>query len=423
MMKDKFLHQLHSVTNVKIAKLVFVMTSSTNSVLPWPYTDKCPSVGTLPQTDSSTLPALFRPLKIRSLTLKNRLVVSPMCMYSSQNGFLNDWHLVHLGQFAVGGAALVIQEATAVQPNGRISPYDAGLWMDEQMEMTKRIVQFIHSQNCAAGIQLAHAGRKASMKAPFHQTPGDRSQPAYVTKEEGGWPDDVVAPSPLPFAENYCVPKEMSLEQIEQFKQDFIKSVERSDKCGFDFLEIHAAHGYLLTEFLSPTSNKRKDQYGGTFENRVRLLLELISLVRQTWPLTKPLSVRLSCDEWVGSEGWTMDDTLRLIPQLIELGVDIVDTSSGGNSSSQQLPLPLKPGYQVSFSEAIKKSEYGIKIMTAPVGLIVEAKQANDIVEQKYGDLVLMAREYLRDPHFALKAAKELGVKELAWPPQYQRAK
>ncbi|CAF3771616.1 unnamed protein product [Rotaria sordida] len=332
------------------------MTSSTNSVLPWPYTDKCPSVGTLPQTDSSTLPALFRPLKIRSLTLKNRLAVSPMCMYSSQNGFLNDWHLVHLGQFAVGGAALVIQEATAVQPNGRISPYDAGLWMDEQMEMTKRIVQFIHSQNCAAGIQLAHAGRKASMKAPFHQTPGDRSQPAYVTKEEGGWPDDVVAPR-------------------------------------------------------------------GTFENRVRLLLELISLVRQTWPLTKPLSVRLSCDEWVGSEGWTMDDTLRLIPQLIELGVDIVDTSSGGNSSSQQLPLPLKPGYQVSFSEAIKKSEYGIKIMTAPVGLIVEAKQANDIVEQEYGDLVLMAREYLRDPHFPLKAAKELGVKELAWPPQYQRAK
>ncbi|CAF4195965.1 unnamed protein product [Rotaria sp. Silwood2] len=282
---------------------------------------------------------------------------------------------------------------------------------------------FIHSQNCAAGIQLAHAGRKASTKAPFHQTPGDRSQPAYATKEEGGWPDEVVAPSPLPFAENYCIPKEMSLEQIEQFKQDFIKSVERSDKCGFDVLEIHAAHGYLLTEFLSPTSNKRKDQYGGTFENRVRLLLELTSLVRQAWPLTKPLSVRLSCDEWVGSEGWTMDDTLRLIPQLIELGVDIIDTSSGGNSSSQQLPVPLKPGYQVPFSETIKNSKYGTKIMTAPVGLIVEAKQANEIIEQEYGDLVLMAREYLRDPHFPLKAAKELGVKELTWPPQYQRAK
>ncbi|UJR23439.1 hypothetical protein I4U23_026444 [Adineta vaga] len=423
MIINRLLFQLQSATRVKTIKRLVTMVSSTNTVLPWSYTEKNPSVGTISQTNNNNLPALFRSLQIRSLVLKNRIIVSPMCMYSCKNGFLNDWHLVHLGQFAIGGAALIIQEATAVQPNGRISPYDAGLWMDEQIEMPKQIVQFIHSQNCAAGIQLGHAGRKASTKAPFHQISGDRSQPVYVTEEDGGWPDDVVGPSSLSFAENYCTPKEMNLEQIEQFKQDFIKSVERSEECGFDFLEIHAAHGYLLSEFLSPTSNKRTDQYGGSFENRIRLLLELTSLVRQAWSSTKPLSVRLSCDEWVGNEGWTIDDTLRLIPQLIELGVDIIDTSSGGNSSSQQLPTPLKPGYQVPFSEAIKNSNYGTKIMTAPVGLITEAKQANDIVEQGHGDLVLIAREFLRDPHFPLKAARELGVKELAWAPQYHRAK
>ncbi|CAF0788750.1 unnamed protein product [Adineta ricciae] len=394
-----------------------------NSVLPWPYTAKTPSVGTLPQMNNDSLPALFRPLHIRSLVLKNRIVVSPMCTYSSENGFLNDWHLVHLGQFAIGGAALVIQEATAVQPNGRITPYDAGLWMDEQMEMTERIVQFIHSQNCAAGIQLAHAGRKASTKAPFHQQPGNRTEPVYVTNKDGGWSDNVVGPSALPFAETYCIPKEISLEEIDQFKQNFVKSVERAKKCGFDFLEIHAAHGYLLSEFLSPSSNKRTDDYGGSFENRIRLLLELTSLVRQAWPSTRPLSIRLSCEEWIGEDGWTITDTLRLIPQLVELGVDIIDTSSGGNSSCQQLPVPLEPGYQVPFSEAIKKSNYGARIMTAPVGLITQAKQANDIIERGHGDLVLIAREFLRDPHFPLRAARELGVNEMSWPPQYQRAR
>lgn len=244
---------------------IFSLNKSTTSILPWCYTEECPSVGQIKGINSKELPGLFRPLEIRSLTLKNRLVVSPMCQYSCDNGFLNDWHLVHLGQFAIGGVALIIQEATAVQPNGRISPFDAGLWSDEHMPMMRRIVDFIHSQNCLAGIQLAHAGRKASTKAPFHQTNKSRNEPMFVTNEDGGWLDNVVAPSSIPFATNYPQPKQMSIEQIEMFKNDFIESVRRANQCQFDFLEIHAAHGYLINQFLSPSSNQRNDQYGFYF--------------------------------------------------------------------------------------------------------------------------------------------------------------
>ncbi|CAF1013046.1 unnamed protein product [Didymodactylos carnosus] len=384
-----------------------------HSKLPWSYQPKCPPVGI---TSSSPLPPLFQELKIRNLTLKNRIVVSPMCQYSSTDGYLNDWHLVHLGQFAIGGASLVIQEATAVQAHGRISPFDAGLWKDDQMVMMKRIVDFIHSQHAAAGIQLGHAGRKASTKPPFDPTHREK---AYFEREEGGWPDEVVAPSSLPWTEGWIIPKELSLDEIEQFKNDFICSTKRAIQCGFDFLEIHAAHGYLLAEFLSQTSNHRQDKYGGSFENRIRLLLELTERVRQVWPEEKPLSVRLSCDEWVGNDGWTIDDTLILTEKLLDLGVDIIDTSSGGNSSKQVIKVGL--GYQVPFADAIKK-KFGTKILAAPVGMIVDPKQADDIIEKGQGDLIVIAREFLRDSHFPLKAAKQLGV-DISWAPQYQRAK
>ena len=338
-----------------------------------------------------------------------------MCMYSCNDGFLHDFHLVHLGQFALGGAALIIQEATAVQANGRISPEDAGLWKDEQMVPIKRIVDFIHSQQSLAGIQLAHAGRKASTPSLFNDGHGKllRSGP-----EVNGWPNDVVGPSPIPWDEGWYVPREMTLDEIAQFKRDFIAAVHRVIACGFDFLEIHAAHGYLLTSFLSPTSNQRTDQYGGSFENRIRLLLEVTELTRAAWPADKPLSVRLSCVEWV-ENGWQLEDTLNLVGRLLALGVDIIDTSSGGNNPKQQ--IHAKPGFQVPFAAAIKE-KYNTRVLTAPVGMITDGKQANDIIERGDGDLVLLAREFLRDPHFPLRAARELKY-DITYAPQYQRAK
>ena len=334
---------------------------STNySRLPFTYSDKIPAVG-FPSAkhvaSGAPIPALFQPLTIRNLTLKNRIVVSPMCMYTSNDGFLSDFHLVHLGQFALGGAALVIQEATAVQANGRISPEDAGLWKDEHMIQTKRIVDFIHSQQAAAGIQLAHAGRKASTPSPFQD---DHGKLLKSPAEANGWPNDVVGPSAIPWDEGWYVPRELTLEDIAQFKRDWVAAVHRTIACGFDFIEIHAAHGYLLTEFLSPTSNHRTDQYGGSFENRIRLLLEVTELTRQHWQ--GPLSVRLSCVEWV-EDGWQLEDTIALTGRLLELGVDIIDTSSGGNNARQQ--IHAKPGFQVPFAAAIKQ-KYNTRILTAP---------------------------------------------------------
>lgn len=385
----------------------------------WAPSSKVPSVG-FPSNKQlhdagHPIPPLFTPLTIRGLTLKNRVVVSPMCMYSYVDGFLSEFTLVHLGQFALGGAALIIQEATAVQANGRISPGDAGLWKDEHIPPTKRVVDFIHSQQAAAGIQLAHAGRKASTPSPFLD---DRGKVLRVEKAEGGWPDNVVGPSPIPWAEGWIVPRELSLEDIAQFKKDWVASVRRVITCGFDFLEIHAAHGYLLTEFLSPTSNQRQDQYGGSFENRIRLLLEVTKLTREVWTEERPLSVRLSCVEWVEG-GWTMEDTLALTARLVELGVDVIDTSSGGNNHAQE--IHAKPGFQVPFAAAIKQ-KYQTTVLTAPVGMITDGAQANAIVEKGEGDLVLLAREFLRDPHFVTRAARELKY-DITYAPQYQRAK
>lgn len=388
--------------------------SINHSALPFEYSAKVPPVG-FPSAKATYIPPLFRPLTIGNLTLKNRIGVSPMCQYSCNDGFLHDYHLVHLGQFALGGAALVIQEATAVQANGRISPHDAGLWKDEHIPPIKRIVDFIHSQKAAAGIQLAHAGRKASTPSMFLD---DRGKILRVEKADGGWPDEVVGPSPIPWAEGWIVPREMTKADIEQFKLDWVAALKRAIVCGFDFIEIHGAHGYLLSEFLSPTSNHRTDEYGGSFENRIRLLLEVTELTRQHWPAPKPLSVRISCVEWV-DDGWKLDDTLALTEKLIELGVDIIDTTSGGNNYRQE--IHAKPGFQVPFAAAIKE-KYKTKIMTSPVGMITDGEQANEIVESGKGDFVLLAREFLRDPHFVLRAARELGY-DITYAPQYQRAR
>ena len=283
------------------------------------------------------------------------------------------------------------------------------------MPPIKRVVDFIHSQQAAAGIQLAHAGRKASTPSPFLD---DRGKVLRVEQADGGWPNDVIGPSPLPWAEGWIVPREMTLQDIDQLKRDWAAAVHRVIQCGFDFLEIHAAHGYLLCSFLSPTSNQRSDAYGGSFENRIRLLLEVVQLTRQHWPQHRPLSVRLSCVEWV-DDGWTLDETLQLAARLIELGVDVIDTSSGGNNSRQQ--IHAKPGFQVPFAAAIKQ-QYGARVLAAPVGMITDGQQANDIIAQGQGDMVLLAREMLRDPHFTLRSARQLGY-DISWAPQYQRAK
>ena len=350
--------------------------------------------------------ALFTPFELRSISFPNRIAVSPMCQYSSQDGFANDWHLVHLGSRAVGGAGLVIVEASAVTPQGRITPADMGIWKEEHIANLARIVRFLNGQGARAGIQLAHAGRKASMCPPFQ---GER----LVTSEEGGW--TTVAPSAIPFSDKYSQPEALDKTGIEAIKEAFVAATRRAQAAGFDFLEIHAAHGYLLHEFLSPLSNQRTDEYGGSFDNRVRLLLEVTSAVRKTWPENLPLSVRISATDWADG-GWGIDDSVQLARLLRELGVDIIDCSSGGNLPN--VKIPVAPGYQVSFSARIRK-EAGIA--TAAVGMITEPAQANRIITDGDADLVLLAREMLRDPYFALHAAAVLG-EPATWPEQYLRA-
>lgn len=350
---------------------------------------------------------LFEPIKIRDITLKNRIVVSPMCQYSSVDGFANDWHLVHLGTRAVGGAGLVFTEATAVSPEGRISPDDLGIWKDEHIPFLKRIITFIKEQGAVPGIQLAHAGRKASHLSPWKGR-------VALKEDEGGW--QTLAPSPVVFKEGEPAPMEMTKDEIKQLVKDFGEATKRAVEAGFEVFEIHGAHGYLINEFLSPVSNFRKDEYGGTFENRIRLLLEIIKEMRSFMKKGSPLFVRISATDWV-PDGWNENDSVALAKILKENEVDVIDCSTGGNSHEQK--IPVAPLYQVSFSEKIKK---GAQILTAAVGLITTAQQAEEILEDEKADLIIMARQLLRDPYFPLHAAKELRV-DLAWPLQYERAK
>lgn len=346
-------------------------------------------------------------MQIKSITLKNRLVVSPMCQYSSLDGFSGEWHLVHLGSRAIGGAALVFTEATAVTPEGRISPSDLGIWKDEHIENLKRITTFIESHGAVPGIQLAHAGRKSSQETPWK---GSTSIPIA----EGGW--ETLAPSAIPFREGDPVPKELTKDEIKELVQKFKEAAERAFKSGFKVLELHGAHGYLIHEFLSPISNTRKDNYGGSFENRTRFLKEIIKAVRKVWPTELPLFVRLSATEYAEG-GWTEKDSIALAKIMKELDVDLLDCSTGGNVHG--LRIDIKPMYQTQFAESIKK-ESGIK--TGAVGLITTAKEAESIILEGKADLVFMAREFLRDPYFPLRAAQELSV-DIDWPDQYVRAK
>jgi len=350
---------------------------------------------------------LFQPLQIRGIKLKNRIVVSPMCEYSSVDGFANDWHFVHLGSRAVGGAGLVITEAAAISPEGRITHDDLGIWKDEHIPFLKHITDFITAQDSIPGIQLAHAGRKASHNSPWK---GSKS----LTLAEGGWA--ALAPSAIAYKDGESLPIEMSVTDIQKVISDFRTSTERCLKAGFKVIEIHAAHGYLLNEFLSPLSNIRKDEYGGSFENRIRLLIEVVNAVRESWDDNLPLFVRISATDWVDG-GWSEDDSVELAKILKSNGVDVIDCSSGGNSSLQK--IPVGPLYQVTFAQKIKAMT---GILTAAVGLITTAEQSENILVENQADLVVLARQLLRDPYFPLHAAKELGT-DIPWPVQYERAK
>ncbi len=351
-------------------------------------------------------PHPFSPLTLRGLTLRNRIAVSPMCQYSSDDGFANEWHLVHLGSRAAGGAGLVMMEATAVEPRGRISPADHGIWKDAHVPFLARIAGFLRSQGAAAGIQLAHAGRKASTARPWD---GGR----LVPESSGGWIP--VAPSAIPFQADDPPPEELTKPAIQAIVKHFVEAARRALNAGFQVAEIHGAHGYLIHEFLSPLTNRRADEYGGSFENRIRFALEVTAAIRGVWPESLPLFFRVSATDWAEG-GWDLDQSVELARRLGALGVDLVDCSSGGAVPYQR--IQVAPGYQVPFAERIR-AESGIA--TGAVGLITTAAQANEIVRRGQADLVLLARAFLRDPYFALHAARELGV-EMLPPIQYLRA-
>lgn len=333
--------------------------------------------------------------------------MSPMCQYSAVDGFTNDWHLVHLGSRAVGGAAIVFTEATAVTPEGRISPQDLGLWKDEHIEGLKRITQFIEQQGAVPGIQLAHAGRKSSMTSPWM---GNK----LIPETGGGW--QTLAPSAIPFSEEYSHPEALTTQGIQRIVTAFKDAAKRALDAGFKIIEIHGAHGYLVNEFMSPLSNERKDEYGGSFENRCRFLMEVIDAVKTVWPDTLPLFLRISASDWADG-GWTVEDSVRLAGIVKEKGVDVMDCSSGGVVSYAK--IPAKPNYQVPFAEAVRKAG----ILTGAVGIITTPEQAEEILQNEQADLIFMARELLRDPYFPLRAARELEYDEMPWPPQYERAK
>jgi len=368
------------------------------------------------------MPDLFESLTVRGVTLRNRIGVSPMCQYSSVDGMANDWHVVHLGARAVGGAALVCVEATAVEARGRISPEDMGLWSDAHAEPLARIARFVAAEGAVPGIQLAHAGRKASVTRPWAHPAQPGAQSAAIqstggrplSDAEGGW--EPVAPSAVPFADGWRLPHALTVEEIGALVQRFRDAAVRARDAGFQWLELHAAHGYLLHEFLSPLSNRRVDDWGGSFADRCRLIIEVVRAVRRVWPQRMPLAVRLSCSDWL-PDGWTLEDSVALAARLRGEDVDLVDCSSGGILPGAQ--IPVGPGFQVPFAEAVRKTG----ILTAAVGLISEPTQADEIVRQGRADLVLLARGMLRDPYWPLHAAAALGHPErVAVPPQYLRA-
>jgi len=344
---------------------------------------------------------IHQPLQLKSITLKNRIGMSPMCMYSAHDGFATDWHYVHYGTRAVGEVGLIIVEATAIAPEGRITPFDLGLWKNEQIPPLKKITDFVHKQGSVAGIQLAHAGRKAS-----HDKPANGGKQLSI--KEGGW--ETVGPSPLPFDMNETAPLELTKEQIKNIVNQFAQAASRAYEAGFKLIEIHAAHGYLLHEFLSPLSNLRTDEYGGSFRNSIRFLLEVIDAVKKVWPKDLPIFVRLSATEWTDG-GWTLEDTVKLSKMLIAEGVDLIDCSSGGNLPRAK--IPLQPGYQIEFAEELKKN--GIPAST--VGLITTEEEINHILSYKQADLVLLGRELLRYPYFVLQ------TKQSPWPDSYKRSK
>jgi len=349
---------------------------------------------------------LFDELQIRAATLRNRIVVSPMCEYSSTDGFANDWHLVHLGSRAVGGASLVFTEASAVSPEGRISPQDLGIYKDAHIENLSRITRFICDQGAIPGMQIAHAGRKGSTLRPWEGS-------GAIPESKGGWVP--VAPSAIPFAEGYATPAALDLSGIRAVVKAFADAARRACEAGFGVVEIHAAHGYLLHEFLSPLSNHRTDSYGGSFENRTRLLCEVIAAVRHAWPESAPLFLRISATDWIEG-GWDLDQSTRLAELVGPLGVDLIDCSSGGLAPGAK--IPTRAGYQVPFADEIRRKT---GILTGAVGLITTAAQADAILREGKADVVLLAREFLRQPYWPLHVARELGF-PCSWPAQYLRA-
>lgn len=351
--------------------------------------------------------SLFTPLKIKNISLGNRIAISPMCQYSSVDGFANDWHLVHYGSRALGGAGLIIQEASAVSPEGRITPGDLGIYSDEHIEKFKQITRFVEGHGAVPGIQIAHAGRKGSCRKPWEGG-------TQLGLHEGGW--ETVAPSALPFNSEDRAPQVLDQNGILNIQDSFAKAAHRALEAGYKVLEIHAAHGYLIHEFLSPLSNHRTDEYGGSFEDRIRLLLEVVKSVQSVWPGNLPLFVRISATDWVEG-GWDIDEAVQLSAILKIEGVDLIDCSSGGTVPWAK--IPFGPGYQVPFSDRIK-NETGV--LTGAVGMITNARQAEEILAKKQADLILIGRESLRNPYFPLNAAKELN-EEIEWPLQYLRAK
>ena len=350
---------------------------------------------------------LYSSFKLRELTLKNRIVVSSMCQYSCVDGMANDWHLVHLGTRAVGGAGLVFTEATAVSPEGRISPSDLGIWSDDHIEPLKRITTFIREQGAKSGMQLSHAGRKASTPTPWNGGP-------QVSIANGGW--QTVAPSPLPFYENDIIPKELSIDEIHGIIQSFVDAAKRTVKAGYDIIEIHAAHGYLLNQFISPLTNKRTDEYGGSLEKRTRLVIEVSQAIRKVIPERMPLFVRISASEWAEG-GHTIKESVEVAKLLKENGVDLIDCSSGAVVKEQH--IIVEKNYQVPFAAQIKKEA---NIPTGAVGMITGALQAEEILKEGKADLIFMAKEMLRNPYFALRSAEQFG-EQVEWPKQYRLAK
>ncbi|KAG9233654.1 NADH-dependent flavin oxidoreductase-like protein [Amylocarpus encephaloides] len=397
-----------------------------------------PPVGT---ATSANPPTLFTPLKIREASFQNRIWVAPMCTYSAEDGHLTDFHLVHLSAYAFRGASLTIVEATSVTLNGRISPDDSGLWTDSQIAPLKRVADFVHSQGQKLGVQLSHAGRKASTCAPWL---GEAWRPKLATAEVGGWPDNVWGASAIRWSDAFAEPKEMSLAEIREVIDGFRDSAVRAVKAGVDVIEIHGAHGYLLSSFLSPISNHRTDKYGGSFENRIRILIEVIEAIRSVIPTGMPLLVRVSATEWMeknAPESWDVESTIKLAKLLPALGVDLLDVSSGGNNQHQA--LEMHPGVQTSIAGRIRSALFSTGItnlLIGAVGMITEAEVAKELleagqpkekdatveIEDEQGeiakaDIVLVARQFLREPEWVLRVANRLGV-DVAWPKQYRRA-